>query len=144
METINIVWNDGYGHMTIYLKAFFPATQAQMKKLLSIIRLDWEHEEDLIAEINNFLVELLETAEEDQKAAAKKYMDVRQCLVDTQTIISEKKWPNGVPLKKDEVKQERERLKSIKADEKFWSSNFSRLKRTVQQIKKNIEQVKGR
>ena len=47
METLNITWDNGKGRMSIFLDKFFPSTKKDLKKLLSIISLDWQHEDEL-------------------------------------------------------------------------------------------------
>lgn len=47
METLNITWNCGKGRMQIILDKFFPSTKKDLKKLLKVIPLDWEHETEL-------------------------------------------------------------------------------------------------
>lgn len=47
METLNITWDNGKGRMNIFLDKFFPSTKKDLKKLLSIISLDWQHEDEL-------------------------------------------------------------------------------------------------
>lgn len=45
MEELYIKWETG--HMKIYMDNFFPCPQADFKKLLKIIALDWQHEVEL-------------------------------------------------------------------------------------------------
>lgn len=142
MDTIHIVWNDGNGKMTVYLNGFFPTSQARVKKLLSIIRLDYEHEEALIASITEYLAEAVPTYREQQKDAARKWSNVHQCRVDMETHISERKWANGVRMTKDELKNEREKLKPTKLEEADWQKTFNRLKRLAEQTEKNLELMK--
>lgn len=47
MNTLNITWNFGKGRMQILLDKFFPSTKKDLKQLLKIISLDWEHETEL-------------------------------------------------------------------------------------------------
>lgn len=44
MDILNITWDCGRGRMQVILDEFFPCTKKDLKKLLKIISLDWEHE----------------------------------------------------------------------------------------------------
>lgn len=47
MNDLYITWNYGRGQMTIHMDQFFPCTMQKFKKLLKIIELDWQHEDEL-------------------------------------------------------------------------------------------------
>lgn len=57
METLNITWNCGKGRMRILLDKFFPSTKKDLKKLLSISSLDWEHETELKEKLKTYFEE---------------------------------------------------------------------------------------
>ena len=45
MNDLYIEWETG--HMNIHMDFFFPCNIQRFKKLLKIIKLDWQHEEEL-------------------------------------------------------------------------------------------------
>lgn len=45
MEDLYIKWETGY--MNIHMDFFFPCSQQRFKKLLKVIALDWQHEDEL-------------------------------------------------------------------------------------------------
>lgn len=114
MDELYITYNEGHGRMNIHMKHFFPCPQAQFKKLLKIIDLDWQHKEELHEQLKvhfqNRIVELIELREENEK----KYIEFKQRALDTQRLIKSRKHPNGVQLTKDELGQARENLKEYK------------------------------
>lgn len=48
-KIINITFHQGMGHMTVMLDAFFPTDATRLRKLLSIIDEDYEHQDELRA-----------------------------------------------------------------------------------------------
>ena len=45
-KIINITFHQGMGHMTVVLDAFFPTDATRLRKLLSIIDEDYEHQQN--------------------------------------------------------------------------------------------------
>ena len=110
METLNITWDNGKGRMSIFLDKFFPSTKKDLKQLLKIISLDWEHETELKENLKVYFQEQKTVHEAAKKESAKKHFEFRQREADTKEMVTTKKRPNGVPLSEDELKEEKERL----------------------------------
>lgn len=111
MNTLNITWNFGKGRMQILLDKFFPSTKKDLKQLLKIISLDWEHETELKENLKVYFQEQKTVHEAaKKKESAKKHFEFRQREADTKEMVTTKKRPNGVPLSEDELKEEKERL----------------------------------
>lgn len=115
MNTLNITWNFGKGRMQILLDKFFPSTKKDLKKLLKIISLDWEHETELKENLKVYFQEQKTVHEAAKKESAKKHFEFRQREADTKEMVTTKKRPNGVLLSEDELKEEKERLAFYKA-----------------------------
>ena len=115
MNTLNITWNFGKGRMQILLDKFFPSTKKDLKQLLKIISLDWEHEAELKVDLKVYFQEQKTVHEAAKKESAKKHFEFRQREADTKEMVTTKKRPNGVPLSEDELKEEKERLAFYKA-----------------------------
>ena len=115
MNTLNITWNFGKGRMQILLDKFFPSTKKDLKQLLKIISLDWEHEAELKENLKVYFQEQKTVHEAAKKEPAKKHFEFRQREADTKEMVTTKKRPNGVPLSEDELKEEKERLAFYKA-----------------------------
>ncbi len=115
MNTLNITWNFGKGRMQILLDKFFPSTKKDLKQLLKIISLDWEHEAELKENLKVYFQEQKTVHEAAKKESAKKHFEFRQREADTKEMVTTKKRPNGVPLSEDELKEEKERLAFYKA-----------------------------
>lgn len=110
MEIINITWNCGRGQMQIPLDEFFPCAKKDLKKLLEIISLDWEHEEELKKKLKIYFQNKQTEHESAKKESIKQYFEYQQKEADTKVIVATGKHPNGVLLSKDELKAEKKNL----------------------------------
>lgn len=104
-----IKWETGY--MNIHMDFFFPCSQQRFKKLLRVIALDWQHEDELKETLKIYFQNRIADLVELQKENGKKYFDFKQKAADTQRMIQSRKPPNGVSLSKEELKRARADLK---------------------------------
>ncbi len=130
MDDLHIKWETG--RMVNHLENFFPTSQARLKKLVKIIRLDWQHSDELIEKLKVYFQEKIPESEAEFQRCGKKYMDFKQRVADTGRMVQSKKRPNGVPLTKEELKAEKERLK----DYREWEKDYLRQTKKHQQEKK--------
>lgn len=100
-----IKWETGY--MNIHMDFFFPCSQQRFKKLLKVIALDWQHEDELKETLKVYFQNRIADLVELRKENGKKYFDFKQKAADTQRMIQSRKHPNGVSLSKEELKQAR-------------------------------------
>jgi hypothetical protein len=140
-ETVKIEWQTG--SMIINLGFFFPASAEKVKKLLKIISLDFRNEEELIADIMEYLNSEIPRLKDLMKANANLYADARQKMVDCQNMVESKKKPNGVRLTKDELQQVRKDKNKWKAEAKQHEHDFNGCKQRLEKIQRNIELIKN-
>lgn len=114
METLNITLNDGKGRINIFLDKFFPCTKKDFKKLLSIISLDWQYEHELREKLKVYFQEKKAEHENMKKHSAKMHLENRQLEADSKEMITTRKRSNGIPLSKDELAEEKEKLGKYK------------------------------
>ena len=100
-----IKWETGY--MNIHMDFFFPCSQQRFKKLLKVIALDWQHEDELKETLKVYFQNRIADLVELRKENGKKYFDFKQKATDIQRMIQSRKHPNGVSLSKEELKQAR-------------------------------------
>lgn len=103
------------GQMNIHMDAFFPTSQARLKKLLKIVDLDFEHRNDIVQTMQQFFQDKVKELEERRISSGKKAVEYKQKVADTAAIIESRKHPNGVPLTKDELADMKEQNKHFKA-----------------------------
>lgn len=104
-----IKWETGY--MNIHMDFFFPCSQQRFKKLLRVIALDWQHEDELKETLKIYFQNRIADLVELRKENGKNISISSKKTADTQRMIQSRKHPNGVSLSKEELKQARADLK---------------------------------
>lgn len=136
-NTLHIVWETGY--MNIYMDHFFPCSIQRFKKLLKVIVLDWQHEEELKEKLKVYFQNRIPELVGLWKENSKKYYDNKQKAADTTNLIENRKHPNGLPVSKDELKQAKADLKEYTATYKKALSDAKANKRFKEQFEKYLE-----
>ena len=132
------------GQMNIHMDAFFPTSQARLKKLLKVVDLDFEHRDEIIQTMQQFFQDKVKELEEKRTSSGKKAVEYKQKIADTGAIIESKKHPNGVKLTKDELADIKEQNKHFKAVYAGCISNFNRSIRQKDLFLKHLEILEQR
>ena len=127
------------GHINIHMDFFFPCSQQRFKKLLKVIALDWQHEDELKETLKVYFQNRIADLTELWKENSKKYYDNKQKAADTTSLIESRKHPNGLPVSKDELKQAKADLKEYKAAYNKALSDAKANKRFKEQFEKYLE-----
>lgn len=136
-----IKWETGY--MNIHMDFFFPCSQQRFKKLLKVIALDWQHEDELKETLKVYFQNRIADLMELRKENGKKYFDFKQKAADTQRMIQSRKHPNGVSLSKEELKQARADLKEYTSSYKKALSDANSNLKFKERIEKHLEFLKS-
>lgn len=134
-----IKWETGY--MNIHMDFFFPCSQQRFKKLLKVIALDWQHEDELKETLKVYFQNRIADLVELRKENGKKYFDFKQKAADTQRMIQSRKHPNGVSLSKDELKEARVDFRAYTATYKQALSDAKSNKRFKERFEKYLESM---
>lgn len=140
-NNLYIKWETGY--MNIHMDFFFPCSQQRFKKLLKVIALDWQHEDELKETLKVYFQNRIADLVELRKENGKKYFDFKQKAADTQRMIQSRKHPNGVSLSKEELKQAREDLKKYTSSYKKALSDANSNLKFKERIEKHLEFLKS-
>ncbi|WP_425755394.1 hypothetical protein ACPW7J_12975 [Ihubacter sp. rT4E-8] len=132
------------GQMNIRMDAFFPTSQARLKKLLKVVDLDFEHREEIMQTMQQFFQDKVNELEEKRISSGKKAVEYKQKIADTTAIIESRKHPNGVPLTKDELADIKEQNKHLKAVYAGCMSDFNRSIRQKDLFLKHLEILEQR
>lgn len=132
------------GQMNIRMDAFFPTSQARLKKLLKVVDLDFEHREEIIQTMQQFFQDKVNELEARRISSGKKAVEYKQKIADTTAIIESRKHPNGVPLTKDELVDIKEQNKHFKAVYAGCLSDFNRSIRQKDLFLKHLEILEQR
>lgn len=136
-----IKWETGY--MNIHMDFFFPYSQQRFKKLLKVIALDWQHEDELKETLKVYFQNRIADLVELRKENGKKYFDFKQKAADTQRMIQSRKHPNGVSLSKEELKQARADLQEYTFSYKKALSDANSNLKFKEKIEKHLEFLKS-
>ncbi len=136
-----IKWETGY--MNIHMDFFFPCSQQRFKKLLKVIALDWQHEDELKETLKVYFQNRIADLVELKKENGKKYFDFKQKAADTQRMIQSRKHPNGVSLSKEELKQARADLQEYTFSYKKALSDANSNLKFKEKIEKHLEFLKS-
>lgn len=136
-----IKWETGY--MNIHMDFFFPCSQQRFKKLLKVIALDWQHEDELKETLKVYFQNRIADLVELRKENGKKYFDFKQKATDTQRMIQSRKHPNGVSLSKEELKQARVDLQEYTFSYKKALSDANSNLKFKEKIEKHLEFLKS-
>lgn len=132
------------GQMNIRMDAFFPTSQARLKKLLNVVDLDFEHREEIMHTMQQFFQEKVNELEARRISSGKKAVEYKQKIADTNAIIESRKHPNSVPLTKDELADIKEQNKHFKAVYAGCLSDFNRSIKQKDLFLKHLEILKQR
>ena len=132
------------GQMNIRMDAFFPTSQARLKKLLNVVDLDFEHREEIMQTMQQFFQDKANELEERRISSGKKAVEYKQKVADTTSIIESRKHPNGVPLTKDELADIKEQNKHFKAVYAGCLSDFNRSIKQKDLFLKHLEILEQR
>jgi hypothetical protein len=136
-----IKWETGY--MNIHMDFFFPCSQQRFKKLLKVIALDWQHEDELKETLKVYFQNRIADLVELRKENGKKYFDFKQKAADTQRMIQSRKHPNGVSLSKEELKQAGADLQEYTFSYKKALSDANSNLKFKEKIEKHLEFLKS-
>lgn len=139
MNDLYIEWETG--HMNIHMDFFFPCNIQRFKKLLKIIKLDWQHEEELKEKLKVHFQNRISALVDLWKENSRKYYDFKQKAADTTSLIESRKHPNGLPVSKDELKRAKADLKEYTAAYKKALADAKRNKRFKEQFEKYLESL---
>lgn len=131
------------GYMNIHMDFFFPCSQQRFKKLLKVIALDWQHEDELKETLKVYFQNRIADLVELRKENGKKYFDFKQKAADTQRMIQSRKHPNGVSLSKEELKQARVDLQEYTFSYKKALSDANSNLKFKEKIEKHLEFLKS-
>lgn len=136
-----IKWETGY--MNIHMDFFFPCSQQRFKKLLKVVALDWQHEDELKETLKVYFQNRIADLVELRKENGKKYFDLKQKAADTQRMIQSRKHPNGVSLSKEELEQARADLQEYTFSYKKALSDANSNLKFKEKIEKHLEFLKS-
>lgn len=153
METIIIRWTTG--GMEINPAAFFPTSAARVRKLLRVISLDYDHQDDIRERLARYCTERAQELLDSQRAIANDAVNNGQKVVDLQEQIDfqerqilkiqifQKEQPKAARTMRcgDRLKTEKAKLTALKEEQRAARSTKERKKREFAQVEKAAKQL---
>lgn len=153
METIIIRWTTG--GMEINPAAFFPTSAARVRKLLRVISLDYDHQDDIRERLARYCTERAQELLDSRRAIANDAVNNGQKVVDLQEQIDfqerqilkiqifQKEQPKAARIMRcgDRLKTEKAKLTALKEEQRAARSTKERKKREFAQVEKAAKQL---
>ncbi len=141
MEILKIEWHKtwdepGEGFMELNCDKFFPCIQAKAQKLFPLVRM-WCSDE-VIAELEQYLIDKESETMQFAKEYARKYSDAVQKVSDLQQMVLSGKYPIGTRLSPDAMDKAKADLKNYKTLKTSYLRTAKSLKADSERYKKNI------
>lgn len=154
MEPISIRWATGY--MNIDPGAFFPTSAARVRKLLRVVALDYEHQDDIRMQLVRHCTERAQAIMDGRKALANEAVNHQQKAADLQPWINLREHrihASQACLKEQpkkaraleylaRIKAEKEALKTLKAEQRGERAACEKKKREFIQAEKDAQQLR--
>lgn len=153
MESIIIRWSTG--GMEIIPAKFFPASIARVRKLLQVISMDYEHQDDIRERLARYCTDRAQELLNSRKAIAIDAVNSHQRVVDLQEKIElqeqrtsalqsfMKEQPNRARLMgcRDRLKSEKKILRAMKEEQRAAQSTKEQKKREFARVEKDAKQL---
>lgn len=130
------------GRMTVHLDVFFPASAAEIRKLLRIIGLDIRHKDKHIRHMLIYLKDMIRQGRTETATAARECINCRQKYLEFQERAASKKRSDGIPLTKQELKEARTSRDFYKREASSWDRDYKQMIRRIDRLDKNMELVR--
>ena len=148
MEPITIRWETGY--MTINPDAFFPTSAARIRKLLRVVALDFEHQDDIRMQLagacesraqeildgrKSLANEAVNHLEPQIETAKRRITTLRACIKEQPKKARQLGYP-------ERLHEEREQLKKLTAERSGALSAFRKKKREFEAAEATAEKLR--
>lgn len=154
MEPIKIRWETG--HMEINPDVFFPTSAVRIRKLLRVVALDFEHQDDLRIQMARYCEDRAQELLDGRKSLANEAVNYHQKVADLQPPIDtakrritalcsciqeqpKKARQLGYP---ERLHEEREQLKKLTAERSGALSAFRKKKREFEAAEATAEKLR--
>lgn len=138
-----MIINYNNGHMHIFCSRFFPASQKDLRHLLKVIELDHLRKDELLDEICEYCRKKEQTKSESASGMKTAWVNIHQQMTDTKAIVDSRSWPIGLRLTRYELKELKNLLKKLKAEDSLLLKNIRRADRAAKQFHDNFVFLEG-
>ena len=142
------------GQMTINLDKFFPSTQKDCKKVLAVINLDWQHQDELIQSILDWMKDEQKECDDYAREYANKYVDIKPKVREAEAkvnvlkkiILRMKADKLKDPLKaaREDLKKANSEFRQLKNNESYYHTSFNNYHSRKEKLQKNMQILEER
>ena len=138
---IYISWGTGKEGI-FYLPGFFPCTQAKLKKFVNLMMEDYENRDENINTCIQYLEDTIENLDASMQELKHQYNKTCIAYEYAKRRVTDRTHPNGLPLKKCELKYYKDIVASEKTRMKNINEKFRGEFNTRKKLMFNIERLK--
>ena len=134
---LKIKWDTG--EADINLMVFFPCEQRTLKKLLKMMDLEPETKLENVKACINYLKTASNILECNMEECSRRYFEYKQICAERRERITSRKWPSGLPIKKDEIQWLR---KDLRLASDMWHDaerTYKKRQRMQRRVIKNLD-----
>lgn len=134
---LKIKWDTGESE--INLNEFFPCNQRQLKKLVKMMDLEPETKPENVKACINYLKTASNILECNMEECSRRYFEYKQICAEHRERITSRKWPSGLPIKKDEIQWLR---KDLRLASDIWHDaerTYKKRQRMQRRVIKNLD-----
>lgn len=138
---IYISWGTGKEGI-FYLPGFFPCTQARLKKFVKLLKTDFETRDENINTCIRYLEDTIENLDASMQELKHQYNKTCSAYEYAKQRVTDRTHPNGLPLKRSELKDYKDIVASEKARMKNINEKFRSEFNICKKLMFNIERLK--
>lgn len=131
-DTVLIKWGTGY--MNLFMPEFFPCSKLKFKKVLKLIREDWQNQDAIRETLKVHFQNRMEELETLKKNAANEYVTTKTKISERTQMIKDRKYPNGLPMSKEQVELQKQVLSDLKDQAQIAWNDFKQFDRQSKQF----------
>lgn len=132
---------NGQGKMNIVCNTFFPTSKVKLKKVFNLLDGDWRNGKESVGKLIVWMEQQIRDDKYDLDTHKSIFQKKHQEMCELEHIIKDQKFPNGLPVKRDRIKQLRADLKNLKKFVKEEQFVCLRLMRKIPKLQENLEMV---
>lgn len=137
---IYISW--GSGNSIFYLPEFFPCAQVKLKKFVKLLMTDFETRDENINTCVDYLNNATGALIDKMVKLSELFASLKTEKVSLEERIKSKKHANGVPLKREEIKEMKSKSKAINRTLKNIDEILNSYAVLKSKLEKNLETLK--
>lgn len=140
--TIQIKWDRGRSEVNC--EYFFPTSKVRLGKLLKVVDMDFDHRDQILTDITHYLITAVDKCRDDMTTIKRVFHGEYETQERLQHMIRDKKYPNGVPFRKGDVKLYKAELRNQKAVVNELMTRYKKAEKDLTALQNNLDYMQER